>query len=277
MNYKDWIRKAIIRLSFTKNAKQEAEILLEYITGHNQAYIFAFSENELTGFELEKLEFLLQRREKGEPIAYIIGECEFWSMPIYVTPATIIPRPDTECLVEQALLRLPKQKHRLLDLGTGTGVIALAIASESKKSFVVGVDINYEAVSLARQNQYRLNIFNVYFMQSDWFNSLLIQQFDIIVSNPPYIEEDNIHLYKGDLRFEPLSALVAKNNGLSNIEYIIKISKQYLKNQGWLILEHGWKQGLEVCNLFKMYGYINIKTCIDYSNRDRVSLAQLYI
>lgn len=153
------------------------------------------------------------RREQGEPIAYIVGEREFWSLPLYVSPATLIPRPDTECLVEQALVRLPNAECRILDLGTGTGAIGLALASELPNSCVIGVDFNPEAVALAQRNQQRLALPNIQFSQSDWFASLPNELFDMIVSNPPYIDEGDIHLSQGDVRFEPSTALIADNHG----------------------------------------------------------------
>ncbi|CAL1329513.1 peptide chain release factor N(5)-glutamine methyltransferase [Candidatus Providencia siddallii] len=270
----DWIKQATIRLSFSNTAIKDVEILLKYVTNYNYAYIFAFNEIKLTINEYKTLELFLQRREKGEPIAYIIGEYEFWSLSFYVSPVTLIPRSDTECLVEQALIRLSNKRYKILDLGTGTGIIALSIAFELPKCLIIGVDINYEIINLAKKNQFRLNIFNVCFLKSNWFSSLLYQRFDMIVSNPPYIKINDIHLKKGDLRFEPIIALVAYDNGMSNLAYIIKQSKKYLKKYGWVILEHGYKQGLSVRNLFKFYGYSNIKTCVDYSKCDRVSLAQ---
>ncbi|MGO2304298.1 MAG: peptide chain release factor N(5)-glutamine methyltransferase [Providencia sp.] len=274
MQFSEWLKQAGIRLSASDSAKRDAEILLEHCTGRSRTYIIAFSETELSADEQAQLEPLLQRREQGEPIAYIIGEREFWSLPLYVSPATLIPRPDTECLVEQALAHLNQSHCHLLDLGTGTGAVALALASELPDSTVIGVDFSLEAVALAQKNQQRLNISNVQFIQSDWFTSLSIQQFDMIVSNPPYIDERDNHLNEGDVRFEPTTALVAKDNGLSDLAHIIAKSKYYLKNQGWLLLEHGWQQGLAVRELFKQHGYTNIETCLDYGGRDRVSLGQ---
>lgn len=274
MQYIEWVKQAANRLSASDSAKRDAEILLEHVTGRSRTYLFAFGETELKAEEFQQAELLLQRREKGEPIAYIIGEREFWSLPLYVSPATLIPRPDTECIVEQALSRLTEQKNQILDLGTGTGAIALALASEMPQSQVIGVDFNPDAVALAQRNQQRLNISNVKFIQSNWFSSLSIQQFDMIISNPPYIDENDMHLSEGDVRFEPLTALVAKDEGLADLMHIIKESKKYLKNQGWLLLEHGWTQGLAVRDLFKVHGYTKIETCLDYGGRERISLGQ---
>ncbi|EMN4128884.1 MULTISPECIES: peptide chain release factor N(5)-glutamine methyltransferase [Providencia] len=274
MQYGEWVNQAVARLSSSDSAKRDAEILLQHITGQSRSFIFAFAETTLTPEEYQALEALLSRREQGEPIAYIIGEREFWSLPLFVSPATLIPRPDTECLVEQALSRLPPQSCRILDLGTGTGAIALALASERLDSSVVGVDFNPEAVSLAQRNQQRLAIDNVQFLQSNWFSSLSSQHFDMIVSNPPYIDENDLHLQQGDVRFEPLTALVADNQGLADLDHIVSKSREYLSQQGWLLVEHGWQQGVAVRELFKQYGYSNIETCQDYGGRDRITLGQ---
>ncbi|MCW2254891.1 release factor glutamine methyltransferase [Providencia alcalifaciens] len=274
MQYGEWVNLAVARLSSSDSAKRDAEILLQHITGQSRTFIFAFAETELKATELTALELLLQRREQGEPIAYLIGEREFWSLPLFVSPATLIPRPDTECLVEQALLRLPKKNCQVLDLGTGTGAIAFALATERTESTIIGIDFNPDAVSLAKRNQQRLTIKNVQFLQSDWFSSLSSQHFDMIVSNPPYIDESDYHLQQGDVRFEPLTALVADNQGLSDLAHIVSESKAYLKHQGWLLVEHGWQQGAAVRELFKQCGYSNIETCLDYGGRDRISLGQ---
>ncbi|HGN1704959.1 TPA: peptide chain release factor N(5)-glutamine methyltransferase [Providencia rettgeri] len=274
MQYTEWLKQAVSRLSASDSAKRDAEILLEHVTGRSRTYLFAFGETQLSTEEYQQAELLLQRREKGEPIAYIVGEREFWSLPLYVSPATLIPRPDTECIVEQALARLTNPANQLLDLGTGTGAIALALATELPQSTVIGVDFNPDAVALAQRNQQRLNISNVQFMQSDWFTSLSIKQFDMIISNPPYIDENDSHLREGDVRFEPLTALIAKNAGLADLMHIISESRKYLKYQGWLLLEHGWTQGLAVRDLFKEHGYTNIDTCFDYGGRERISLGQ---
>lgn len=274
MQYVEWMNLAIAKLSTSDSAKRDAEILLQHIKGHSRAFIFAFSENKLNIKEQAELKLLLERRALGEPIAYLIGEREFWSLPLFVSSDTFIPRPDTECLVEQALVRLPKQTRRVLDLGTGTGAIALAIASERPESYIIGVDFNPHAVSLALRNQQRLAIKNVHFLQSDWFTSIPSQFFDMIVSNPPYIDKRDCHLQKGDVRFEPITALVANNHGMSDLSYIVSESRLYLKPQSWLLVEHGWKQSYKVCKLFKKNGYSKIKTYQDYSGQDRISLGQ---
>lgn len=274
MRYSEWLQQAVVRLSASDSAKRDAQILLQHTTGRSRTYTLAFDETELTPHEQQQLEALLARREQGEPIAYIVGEREFWSLPLYVSPATLIPRPDTECLVEQALARLPQDACRILDLGTGTGAIGLALASELPNSRVTGVDFNPDAVALAQRNQQRLAITNIQFSQSDWFTSLPNELFDMIVSNPPYIDGSDIHLSQGDVRFEPSTALIADEDGFSDLAHIIATSKQYLKQQGWLLLEHGWQQGLTVRELFNENGYTNVETCLDYGGKERISLGQ---
>ncbi|KOQ85654.1 peptide chain release factor N(5)-glutamine methyltransferase, partial [Enterobacter hormaechei] len=220
------------------------------------------------------LETLLARRKTGEPVAHLVGEREFWSLPLYVSAATLIPRPDTECLVEQALARLPAQPCQILDLGTGTGAIALALASERPDCTVTAVDVMPDAVALARRNVERLGLNNVSVLQSSWFAALESRVFEMIVSNPPYIDEDDPHLAQGDVRFEPLTALVAANQGLADLDHIVTTSRQYLLPGGWLLVEHGWTQGEAVRALFTRAGYAAVETCRDYGGNERLTLGQ---
>nr|WP_236966841.1 peptide chain release factor N(5)-glutamine methyltransferase [Mannheimia varigena] len=263
------------------DAKFDANLLLQAVTKRTKSAIFAFSETILTESELKQLAEKLARRAKGEPMAYILGEKEFWSLPLKVSTATLIPRPDTERLVELALdfahKRLENQKNlQILDLGTGTGAITLAMASElGDKADIIGVDFQHNAVQLAEENRQNLGFSNVKFLQSDWFRSLENQQFDLIVSNPPYIDEDDENLAIGDVRFEPLTALVADNNGLSDLQKIIENAPLYLKPQGALMLEHGWQQGEQVRNLFDLSLWEAIATARDYGGNDRVTQAIL--
>ncbi|AHG78170.1 peptide chain release factor N(5)-glutamine methyltransferase [Mannheimia varigena] len=263
------------------DAKFDTNLLLQAVTKRTKSAIFAFSETILTESELKQLAEKLARRANGEPMAYILGEKEFWSLPLKVSTATLIPRPDTERLVELALdfayKRLENQKNlQILDLGTGTGAIALALASElGDKAQIIGLDFQNEAVQLAEENRQNLGFGNVKFLQSDWFSSLENQQFDLIVSNPPYIDEDDENLAVGDVRFEPLTALVADNNGLRDLQKIIENAPLYLKPQGALMLEHGWQQGEQVRNLFDLSLWEAIATARDYGGNDRVTQAIL--
>ncbi|NRN29714.1 peptide chain release factor N(5)-glutamine methyltransferase [Photorhabdus heterorhabditis] len=274
MDYQGWLKQATIQLSASDSPKRDAEILLGAVTRHSRTYILAFGETQISPKQFSQLETLLARRAKGEPIAYITGEREFWSLSLNVSPATLIPRPDTECLVEKALERLPLTSCHILDLGTGTGAIALAIASERPDCRVIGVDINPDAVMLARGNAEKLKIQNVDFLASNWFSSLNNQQFGMIVSNPPYIDQADPHLSQGDVRFEPDSALIAAKQGIADLNTIIDLSRNFLLPDGWLLLEHGWKQGDVVRSLLSESGYQQVATFQDYGGNERITLGQ---
>ncbi|ELQ6061628.1 peptide chain release factor N(5)-glutamine methyltransferase [Cronobacter sakazakii] len=272
MEYQQWLKQAIDRLTASESPRRDAEILLAFVTGRTRTFILAFGETALTDDELTRLDALLARRAAGEPVAYLIGQREFWSLPLEVSPATLIPRPDTECLVEQALARLPATPCRILDLGTGTGAIALALASERPDCHVTALDVIPEAVALAKRNAQRLGIDNVTILQSHWFSALTDVRFSLIVSNPPYIDGDDPHLSQGDVRFEPKSALVADDAGLADLETLVTEARRFLEDNGWLMLEHGWQQGEAVRELFTRAGYQGVETCRDYGGNERMTL-----
>jgi protein-(glutamine-N5) methyltransferase, release factor-specific len=274
MDFQAWLRAAASELSTSESPRRDAEILLEHVTGKARTYLLAFGETLLTPEQEAQLAVLLARRKTGEPVAHLTGEREFWSLPLYVSAATLIPRPDTECLVEQALARLPDGPCRILDLGTGTGAIALALASERPDCQVTAVDVMPDAVALAQRNLARLGFSNVQINQSSWFSALAQHTFEMIVSNPPYIDEHDPHLSQGDVRFEPLTALVAANDGLADIEHIITTAREYLVPGGWLLLEHGWTQGAAVRALFSAAGYASVETCRDYGGNERLTLGK---
>ena len=275
MDFQRWLREAAGELSASESPKRDAEILLEHVTGKARTYLLAFGETPLTAEQQAQLATLLARRKNGEPVAHLVGEREFWSLPLYVSAATLIPRPDTECLVEQALARLPTAPCRILDLGTGTGAIALALASERPDCEVTAVDVMPDAVALALRNAEHLGIANVTISQSDWFSALDGQRFATIVSNPPYIDAADPHLAEGDVRFEPLTALVAGDQGLADLAHIIREGRQYLQPGGWMLLEHGWTQGEAVRALFREAGYLDVATCRDYGDNERLTLGRL--
>lgn len=197
MRFDQWLKQAVERLRAGESPKRDAEILLGFVAGKSRSSILAFGETELTPEQVQQLELLLARRERGEPVAYLLGEREFWSLPLEVSPATLIPRPDTECLVEKALALLPVAACSVLDLGTGTGAIALALASERPDCQFVGVDYSADATALASRNASRLNITNVTFVTGSWYDPVGAQQFALIASNPPYIDESDPHLSQG--------------------------------------------------------------------------------
>jgi len=275
MDFQHWLQQAITTLAGGESPRRDAEILLEHVTGKARTFLLAFGETELTADQQAQLDALLARRKTGEPVAHLVGEREFWSLPLYVSAATLIPRPDTECLVEQALARLPAAPAHILDLGTGTGAIALALASERPDCQVTAVDVMPDAVALAQRNLERLGLKNVTVQQSSWFAALADQQFETIVSNPPYIDEGDPHLGEGDVRFEPRSALVAADQGLADLSHIIIQSRQHLVSGGWLLLEHGWTQGEAVRALFQQAGYQQVETCRDYGGNERLTLGKM--
>ena len=250
----------------------DAAVLLCHVLDKPRSYLMTWPEKALTLTQQAQFEALLARRLSGEPVAYIIGEREFWSLPLKVAPSTLIPRPDTERLVEVALEITQQKTGLILDLGTGTGAIALALASELPARQVLGIDLKQEAKELAEYNAAKLNIKNVTFAQGSWFSPIPHgEKFALIVSNPPYIDEQDPHLLQGDVRFEPKSALVADENGLADIRHISNIARQYLENEGWLVFEHGYDQGEAVRQILKHSGYSQVITEKDYCGNDRVT------
>ncbi|CAJ0991652.1 peptide chain release factor N(5)-glutamine methyltransferase [Pantoea sp. Nvir] len=269
-----WLKQAITALQGGNSPKRDAEIILRFVTGQSHSWLIAFDKTELLPEQLVCLNLLLERRVQGEPVAYLVGEREFWSLPLRVSSATLIPRPDTEVLVEQALKRIPTTPSSILDLGTGTGAIALALACERPDCQVQGVDRIDAAVMLARNNAKRLAIPNAVFTMSHWFDNILTKRFHLIVSNPPYIGRNDQHLLQGDVRFEPLSALVANEDGLADLRHLITQAPQWLVPSGWLLLEHGWKQDAIVRELMQQQGFFQVTTVNDYSGNPRVTLGQ---
>lgn len=253
----------------------DAAVLLCHVLAKPRSYLLTWPDKTLEEPALVSLNALLARRMAGEPIAYIIGEREFWSLPLKVSPSTLIPRPDTERLVELALEKAALIEGELLDLGTGTGAIALALASELPLRRVTGIDLRPEAAELAQENATRLSILNTQFLQGSWFSPLADgTKFALIVSNPPYIEESDPHLNQGDVRFEPKSALVAEENGLADIRYISTHAPRFLLEGGWLLFEHGYDQGEAVRTILRELGYQSVTTEQDYAGNDRVTLGQ---
>lgn len=258
----------------SESPKLDAEVLLLDCILQSRTYLFTWPEKLLTDEQQASFLSAIEKRKTGSPVAHITEYREFWSLNFKVSPATLIPRPDTETLVECALDKAINKQGRLLDLGTGTGAIALSLASELPLWQVIGCDFQQDAVALAKQNQQNLAITNATIVQSDWFSALDAQLFDVIVSNPPYIDEQDPHLLEGDVRFEPLSALVATKKGMADIEHIIETGRNYLQKKGWLLLEHGYDQGQLVRDFFAKMAYKDISTVKDLGGNDRVTLAQ---
>lgn len=267
--------KAALTLAANTEAKLEALLLLQHVLQVNRAWLITHENDTLSPDTQAKFEALLTRRLQGEPMAYILGEREFYGLVLQVTPATLIPRPDTETLVEAALDKIPQNMDvQVLDLGTGSGSIALAIAKNRPQHQVVAVDASPAALEVAKHNADRLNISNVQFVLSDWFSALEDQRFEIIVSNPPYIEADDPHLTQGDLRFEPPDALASGKDGLSDIRMIINQCLTHLKPQGWLMLEHGYNQGTAVADLMSAAGLVDVATIEDLGGNARVTIGK---
>lgn len=262
-------------LASGESPRADADALLCHLLDCRRSYLMTWPEHELNAAQQATLAGWLARRLNGEPIAHLIGEREFWSLPLKVSPATLIPRPDTEVLVEQALARLPGGPCALLDLGTGTGAIALALKSERPDADVWAVDRMPAAAALARTNSAALGL-PIEVRDGSWFAPLSdAPRFAMIVSNPPYIDGTDPHLHEGDVRFEPRSALVAEEQGLADIRLIVTQAPAHLVPGGWLLLEHGWDQGEAVRQLLLQQGYVQVETVRDYGDNERVTLGRL--
>jgi release factor glutamine methyltransferase len=256
-------------------AKFEAQLLLQNVLNVNRAWLLAHESDALQDKIKADFESLLARRLLGEPIAYILGQREFFGLNLIVTPDTLIPRPDTETLVETALDKIPTDTpFTVLDLGTGTGAVALAIAEHRPEAQVTAIDASSGALDIAKRNANQLDLTQVDFRLSNWFSALEGERFNLIVSNPPYIEQHDIHLTQGDLRFEPMSALASGTDGLDDIRQIVDNCLLHLHPQGWLMLEHGYNQAHLVTDLMAQSGLIDITTIKDLGANDRVTIGK---
>jgi release factor glutamine methyltransferase len=257
-------------------ASLESNLLCQQVLNVNRAWLISHEGDALEANHQAAFEALVQRRLNGEPIAYILGSREFYGLSLKTTPATLIPRPDTETLVDAALAQIPQNSNfNVLDLGTGSGAVALAIAKNRPNCKITAVDVSSGALSVALENIQHLNLINVCLLESNWFLAFKGEKFDVIVSNPPYIAQDDEHLKQGDLRFEPLSALASGKDGLDDIRKIIQDAPHYLTPNGWLMLEHGYEQAKAVSALLNERGFSKIEHAKDIAGTLRVTFGAI--
>ena len=267
------LKQATARLtSASATPRLDAEVLLAHALGRARSHLLAHADEAPEAQAAQRFEVLLAARARGEPVAYLTSKREFWSLALTVTPATLIPRPETELLVEQALERIPSgAAWSILDLGTGSGAIALALARELPACNVTATDASGAALEVARGNAEALGIKNVEFVTGDWFTPLHGRRYRLIVSNPPYVEEADPHLNEGDVRFEPRSALTSGADGLDDIRRIIAAAPGHLETGASLLLEHGWNQGESARELLRSAGFRSATTYSDLAGHERVS------
>lgn len=266
-------KQELINAGQTDSPQLDAELLLLEVIKKQRSFIFTWPEKLLSDSDLDCFRKLLEKRLQGLPIAHILGYREFWGLKLKVTEDTLIPRPDTETLVEAVVNLSISKQARILDLGTGTGAIALALKSELPQAEISAVDFSEQALKVAKENSKKLKL-DINLKHSNWFSAVDQQKFDCIVSNPPYIEDNDPHLKCGDVKFEPLSALTSGSDGLKDIRMIIKQAWNFLQANGWLAIEHGYNQAEAIQQIFLHNNYKNIKLYSDYGENPRVTVAQ---
>ena len=267
---------AVSRFVESDSPEIDSRVLLCHVLQRQLSHLHAWPEKELTSRQMSEFESLASLRVKGEPIAHLTGQRGFWTLDLKVTKDTLIPRPDSEVLVMQALTKLTKGML-VADLGTGTGAIALSLASECPESIFVASDYSAKALKIAQYNAKSNQINNVMFWRGDWLTAIKANSLDMIVSNPPYIEQDDPHLKQGDVAFEPIQALASGVDGLDDIRKIITQSKTTLKAMGWLLIEHGYEQAKPVKLLFEQAGFSQVECHQDFGGNDRVTAGQLTV
>jgi release factor glutamine methyltransferase len=262
--------------STSPTSRLDAEVLVMHVCGLDRSGLIAQGHSALTHDQQYRLEKLLARRRQGEPIAYITGTREFWSLEFTVSPATLIPRPETELLVEKALTHIPRQAvWTIADLGTGCGAIALALAKERPRCRIIATDISPAALEVARSNAAKFNLTHVEFREGSWFEPLAGMKLDMLVSNPPYVRANDPHLEQGDVRFEPEQALAAGPEGLDAIRQIALSAREHLNPAARLLFEHGWDQAAAIRQLLHRLGYRNIVCHRDLGGQDRITACHL--
>lgn len=261
----------------SESPRIDAEVLMQHVIERPLAWLIAHGETIASTDHTNAFYDLVKLRHAGHPIAYLTGHKNFWNLSLKVDSHVLIPRPDTETLVEKALERLPKDSDLdVLDLGTGSGAIALSIAKERPNAKVLAVDSQTAALAIARENALSNDVNNALFLHSDWYSTLpQNQNFDLIVSNPPYVDSDDPHLQKGDLRFEPTVALTAQDKGLADLNIIIQTAPLFLKPRGWLLVEHGYNQAEDIANLFNQNDFCDIDCATDINDLPRCTMGRL--
>jgi len=270
------LAESTLQLQATSDSAQlDAEILLSYILNKDRSHLRAWPEKQLTAEQISLFQTALQQRLQGMPVAYLTGKREFWSREFITTPDVLIPRPDTETLIECCLnLITSNTAVHILDLGTGSGAIAVTLAAELPHSHITAVDKSAAALAIAKKNAQLNGTADIHFIQSDWFSHIPDQKFDFIVSNPPYIDAADPHLQQGDIRFEPDSALIAAQKGLQDIMHIAQAAQAYLNPKAYLILEHGYDQQIAVHTILNEQHYSNIHCLHDLAGQPRITYAQ---
>lgn len=254
------------------SGRREAELLLAHVLRRSRAWLYAHADDAHADEIGQRFHALVARRASGEPVAYLTGHRQFWSLDLAVTPDVLIPRPETELLVELALERLVREEEtHVADLGTGSGAVALAIAHELPSARVLGTDVSAAALTVAGANGEALGLRNVEFARGDWFAAVGARTFDLVVANPPYVADDDPHLAQGDVRFEPRTALAAGADGLDAIRAIVQAAPEHIEYGGSLLIEHGYEQGAAVRALLESSGFIEVFTALDLEQRERVS------
>ncbi len=272
---KEALELAVIKLQDSDQARLDAEVLLAHVLDKPRTHLHTWPEAEPSEGQAQRFARLVAQRAEGRPVAHLTGHREFWSLDLEVTADTLIPRPETELLVEQALALLPANKNlRVADLGTGSGAIALALAQERKPWTLFALDRSFTCIGVAQRNAMRLGVQNISFIHASWCDALADTSLDAIVSNPPYVADQDPHLQQGDVRYEPVSALASGADGLDDIRKLVVDAPRILKTGGWILLEHGFDQSRIIHNLMNKNNFINIATLRDLAGLERVSYAQ---
>ncbi len=273
MNISQALEHGVDELVASESPEIDCQVLLCHVLDCTSTYLHAWADKLITSEQQKQFEGLIKERKQGHPIAHLTGTRGFWSLDLKVTEDTLIPRPDTELLVELALSKI-NDGMRVADLGTGSGAIVLALATEQSRATFFAMDYSAPALKIANDNAITNEINNVQFWQGSWLDAISAHSLDVIVSNPPYIEQDDPHLLQGDVRFEPMTALASGTDGLDDIRAIIEQAQYCLKPMGWLMIEHGYHQAQQVTELFKQAGFIVVSSERDFGGNNRVVIGQ---